>query len=425
MRVTLAQEASQTVPHEPRRPEPRDTPAPAWGGRRRCQDRRVTAAPEIDPSLPPFEQLSLERLRTRTSIKWRMFDPDVLPLWVAEMDALPTPAVARALGAALAEGDTGYPAMGTAYAESLLGVAQRRWGWTFDPALTHTAADVITGVHAALELVTEPGDGVLVPMPVYAPLHAFTALMGRRVVPSPLTDAGRLDLDHIAATLDQGAVRAVLLCSPHNPTGVVHTEAELDALAALAAESGVEVVVDEIHALLVPAGTTFTPYLAVADQGLVVTSASKAYNLAGLKAAVIVAGPGSAHLLERIPKPVLYGTSAFGIVAHRAAWDGGDAWIDAVNANIASNAGYLAELLAEHLPQVGYRPPEATYLAWLDCRALGLGDDPSEAFRERGRVALNPGPEFGVGGDGFVRLNLACSRAVLEEAVLRMAATVG
>jgi cystathionine beta-lyase len=353
-----------------------------------------------------------------------MHDADVLPLWVAEMDALPAPAIGTALSAALAAGDTGYPAMGTAYAESFLAVAQRRWGWAFDPAHTHTAPDVISGVHAALELVTEPGDGVLVPMPVYAPLHAFTALMGRRVVPSRLTDEGRLDLDRIAATLDAGGVRAILLCSPHNPTGVVHTESELDALAQLAAEYGVDVVVDEIHGLLVPEGPTFTPYLSVADEGLVVTSASKAYNLAGLKAAVIVAGPGSAPLIEQIPKPVLYGTSAFGILAHRAAWDHGDSWIDAVNANIASNAGYLGELLAEHLPAVGYRPPAATYLAWLDCRALGLGDDPSATFLERGRIALNPGPEFGPGGEGFVRLNLACSRSVLEDGVRRMAAAV-
>ena len=218
--------------------------------------------------------------------------------------------------------------------------------------------------------------------------------------------------------------RQVLLCSPHNPTGVVHTAAELDAVAQLAAEHGVEVVVDEIHALLVPEGTTFTPYLAVADRGIVVTSASKAYNLAGLKAAAMLFGPGSAPLIERVPKPVLYGTSAFGVLAHRAAWDGGDAWIDAVNANIAANAAHLGALLAAHLPEVGYRAPASTYLAWLDCRALGLGDDPSTAFHVRGRVALNPGPEFGPGGEGFVRLNLACSRVVLEDAVARMAATV-
>lgn len=382
----------------------------------------MVAAP--DPALAPFEQLSLDQLRRRTSIKWRMFEPDVLPLWVAEMDAMPVPEVAAAIADALAAGDTGYPAAGTAYAESFARVARHRWGWEVDLALTHTAADVITGVHAALELVTEPGDGVLVPVPVYAPLHAFTALMGRRVVPSPLTDGGRLDLAHIAATLDAGGVRAILLCSPHNPTGTVHTAEELDALAQLAAEHGVDVVVDEIHGLLVPEGTTFTPWLAVADEGLVVTSASKAYNLAALKAAVIVAGPGSADLLARVPRPVLYGTSAVGVLAHRAAWDHGDAWIDAVNANIAANAALLGDLLAERLPSVRYRPPAATYLAWLDCRALGLGDDPSEAFRERGRVALNPGPEFGPGGEGFVRLNLACSRAVLEEAVDRMASVV-
>ena len=226
------------------------------------------------------------------------------------------------------------------------------------------------------------------------------------------------------ATIARGEVRAVLLCSPHNPTGVVHTDGELRAVAQLAAEHGVEVVVDEIHSLLVPEGATFTPYLAVADSGLVVTSASKAYNLAALKAAIIVAGPGSAHLIEQIPKPVLYGTSAFGVLAHRAAWDHGDAWIDAVNANIAANRILLGELLAERLPTVGYRVPEATYLAWLDCRALGLGDDPSQAFLERGRVAFNSGLEFGPGGEGFVRLNLACSRATLTEAVDRMVATL-
>ena len=374
--------------------------------------------------VPPFEALSLEELRRRTSIKWAMFEPDVLPLWVAEMDAMPVPAIGEAVGEALAVGDTGYPAMGTSYAETFAEVAARRWGWTFDLAATHTAADVITGIHAALELVTEPGDGVLVPVPIYAPLHAFTAQMGRRVVPTPLTPEGRLDLDHIAATLDAGGVRAILLCSPHNPTGVVHTADELRTVADLAARHGVDVVVDEIHALLVPAGTTFTPYLAVADAGLVVTSASKAYNLAAFKAAVIVAGPESADLIARVPKPVLYGTSAVGVLAHKAAWRDGDAWIDAINANIIDNAHYLGELLATLIPDVRYRVPEATYLAWLDCRALRLGDDPATVFLERGRVALNSGLEFGPGGEGHVRLNLACSRAVLREAVQRMASVL-
>jgi len=205
----------------------------------------------------------------------------------------------------------------------------------------------------------------------------------------------------------------------------VHTADELRAVAALAAEHGVGVIVDEIHALLVPSGTEFTPYLAVNDTGLVVTSASKVYNMAGIKAGVIIAGPGSRDTLAQLPESVKYGASTIGIRAHVAAWRGGDEWLDAVNANIASNAAYLADLLADRLPEVGYTPPASTYLAWLDCRALGLGDDPAAAFLERGRVAFNGGLPFGIGGEGHVRLNLAASRSTLAEAVERMARTVG
>jgi cystathionine beta-lyase len=193
-------------------------------------------------------------------------------------------------------------------------------------------------------------------------------------------------------------------------------------VAALAAEHGVGVIVDEIHALLVPAGgAEFTPYLAVDEAGIVVTSASKVYNMAGIKAAVMIAGEASRETLGQLPESVKYGASTFGIRAHVAAWRGGDEWLDAVNANIASNAAYLGELLADRIPEIGYRPPASTYLAWLDCRALGLGDDPAAVFLERGRVALNGGLPFGIGGEGFVRLNLAASRSTLREAVDRMA----
>jgi cystathionine beta-lyase len=370
----------------------------------------------------PFEELSLDELRTRTSIKWRMYPPDVLPLWVAEMDAMPAPAVVEALQDALRRGDVGYPPLDTSYAEALSDVAARRWAWELDPTATQTVADVLTGVHHALAALSAPGDAVLVPSPVYPPLLDFTAEMGRRVVPVPLTAAGRLDLDAIGAAM-VGA-RVLLLSSPHNPTGTVHTADELRSVAALAEEHGVDVVVDEIHGLLVPEGESFTPYLAVSDRGLVVTSASKAFNLAGLKAGVIVAGPGSRAVVEALPPSLGYGVSHLGAVAHMAAWRHGDEWLDTVNANIASNALLLGELLAERLPAVGYRPPSSTYLAWLDCTALGLGDDPAAVFLERGRVALNAGPAFGVGGAGHVRLNLAASRATLTEAVDRMASAL-
>ena len=174
--------------------------------------------------------------------------------------------------------------------------------------------------------------------------------------------------------------KVLLLCSPHNPTGTVHTADELRGVAALAEEHGVEVIVDEIHGLLVPNGTPFVPWLTVADRGLVVTSASKAFNLAGLKAAVVVGGERSRDLVAALPDSLAYGVSHVGAIGHIAAWRDGDAWLDAVNANIASSSAFLSGLLAERIPAVGYRPVEATYLAWLDCTALGLGDDPAAWF---------------------------------------------
>ena len=376
------------------------------------------------PMTEPFEVLGLEELRTRTSIKWAMYDADVLPLWVAEMDALPAPAIVAAVTDSMLRGNTGYPPLDTSYAEAFAHVARSRWQWEVDVAATCVVADVLVGVREALQLVTKPGDGVIVPSPVYPPLLEFTAALGLRVVPVALDENFRLDIQAIANAMDAGDVTALLLCSPHNPTGTVHNADELDAVAQLAAEFGIGVVVDEIHALLVPEGSVFTPYLSLADNGLVVTSASKAFNLAGLKAATIVAGPESAHLLERLPMSVKHGTSFLGVTAHIAAWRGGGAWIDAVNANVASNIDHLALLLDEHLPEVGLHRPEATYLAWLDCTRLGLGDDPAAAFLERGRVALNSGLPFGLGGAGHVRINLAASRTTIAEAVDRMARTV-
>jgi cystathionine beta-lyase len=372
----------------------------------------------------PFETYSLMQLRDRTSIKWRMFEPDVLPLWVAEMDAPPVPAVVDVLTKALRGGDLGYAPLDTSYAESFASVAARRWGWTPDVARTVLAADVLTGVREVLLAATAPGEGVLLPTPVYHPLVDMPGLIGRRLVTCPLTAPGRLDLAAIESGLADPSVRVLLLCSPHNPTGVVHTADELSAVAALAEARGVLVVVDEIHALLVREGARFTPWLTVSESGVVVTSASKAYNMAAIKAALVTVGEGSAPLLDRLPPVIAWGASHIGIQAHRAAWDGGDAWIDEVNANIAANIGYLAELLAARVPTVRYNGQDATYLAWLDCRSLGLGDDPSLTFREQGRVAFTPGIEFGPGGEGHVRINVACSRAVLADAVERMASVL-
>ncbi|MCU0300022.1 MAG: aminotransferase class I/II-fold pyridoxal phosphate-dependent enzyme [Candidatus Nanopelagicales bacterium] len=379
--------------------------------------------------IPPFEVLSESQLRARASLKWQHFGPEVLPLWVAEMDVLPAPEVVEALTAAVRAGDLGYPRSTREYAEAFAAFAEQRWQWAPNPADAHLCADVMTGVRALVEVLVPPGGPVLVPSPVYPPFALFPREVGRLVVPVPLTAAGRLDAAAIEATLTEQAAAGtaapvVLLCSPHNPTGVVHTADELRAVAVAADRAGAHVVVDEVHAPLVPEGAAFTPWHTVADAGFVVTSAAKAFNLAGLKAALVLASPASRPHARRLPEWVKYGASHLGVIGHAAALRADPAWLDAVNANIAGNRALLAGLLDQRLPGVGYRPPEATYLAWLDCRALGLGDDPAEHFLKVGRVALMQGPPFGPGGAGHVRLNLACSAAVLSGAVERMAAAV-
>lgn len=372
----------------------------------------------------PFEELSLGELRARTSVKWTMFEPDVLPLWVAEMDAMPPRSVVEAVSRAMVEGNTGYPSPRPTYAESFARVAARRWGWQPDVTATSVAADVLNGMRALITSLAPVGGGVVIPTPVYPPFFMIVEETGRTVVPAPLTPAHRLDPEAVDRALAESGASVVLLCSPHNPTGTVHTADELAAVAAVAEARGAAVVVDEIHALLVPEGTRFTPYLSLTERGFVVTSASKAYNLAGLKAGLILAGAASAEVVATLPESVHYGASLIGCIAHEAAWDGGDAWIDAVNANIRSNVAHLAGLLADRLPPARLVDLESTYLAWVDCRDLGLGDDPAAAFLERGRVAVNSGPTFGPGGAGHVRVNIAASRSTLAEAVDRMAATL-
>ncbi|MGW3121438.1 MalY/PatB family protein [Streptomyces sp. NPDC001107] len=385
-------------------------------------------APSGEPN--PLRALSLESLRRRTSMKWRTYPADVLPLWVAEMDVPLAEPVVRAVTDALALGDTGYPA-GTAYAEALAGFAEKRWGWD-GLAVERTAIvpDVMLGIVEMLKLVTGHGDPVVVNSPVYPPFYQFIEHMDRQVREAPLGADLRIDFDVLEEAFRQavagGRRAAYLLCSPHNPTGTVHTAGELAAVAALADRYGVRVVADEIHAPLTLPGADFVPYLSVpgGESGLSLMSASKAWNLAGLKAALAIAGPAAAADLARLPEEVGHGPSHVGVIAHTAALTEGTAWLDALLSGLDDNRRLLTDLLAAHLPAIAHRPGEATYLAWLDCRGLGLGEDPARVFLERGRVALNSGIPFGTGGTGHVRLNLATSPELITEGVRRMAAAL-
>jgi cystathionine beta-lyase len=377
----------------------------------------------------PLTALSLEQLRTRTSAKWRVHPPDVLPLWVAEMDVPLAGAIVEAVTATMENGDTGYPT-GSGYAEALADFAAERWGWRFEVAASSNVPDVMRGIVAVVNLLSAPGDAVVVNSPVYHPFYRYLAHLDRRVIEAPLSPDHRIDPESLDAALAQAAAGGgrcvLLLCNPHNPTGTVHTREELIAAGELAAAHGARVVVDEIHAPLVYPPAVHVPYLSldVGARAYALLSASKGWNLAGLKAAVAVAGPDAVEELAEIPGEVSHGSSHIGVIAHVAALRGGGAWLDEVLAALDANRLVLGELLAARLPEVRCRPADGTYLAWLDCRALGLGDDPAEAFLERGRVALSSGPAFGTGGAGHARLNFATSPEILAEAVARMAACV-
>ncbi|MGA7055507.1 MAG: MalY/PatB family protein [Mycobacterium sp.] len=398
-------------------------------------------------TLNPLEELTLQQLRTRTSMKWRAHPADVLPLWVAEMDVNLAPTVAEAIHAAIDNGDTGYPS-GTAFAEAVSEFASQRWEWhDLEVSRTAVVPDVMLGAVETLRLVTDRGDTVIVNPPVYAPFYAFVSHDGRRVVEAPLDDRpgreGRIDLDALekafAGARASGGKVAYLLCNPHNPTGSVHTVDELRGIAQHARRFNVRVVSDEIHAPVILSGSRFTPYLTVpgAENAFALTSASKAWNLSGLKAALAIAGPEAAADLRRMPEEVSHGPSHLGVIAHAEAFRTGGDWLDQLLRGLDENRRLLGDLVGEHLPGVNYLRPQGTYLAWLDCRRLGLqneeADDvadglavvsdlsgPARWFLDHARVALSSGHVFGSGGAGHVRLNFATSQAILIEAVSRM-----
>jgi cystathionine beta-lyase len=343
------------------------------------------------------------------------------------MDFALAPAVAAALRTAVELGDTGYASPGDLPA-AFAGFAAARFDWTVEPAYVRAVADVMSGVLEVLRALTQPGDGVVVCPPVYQPFFVVTELAGRNVVEVPLDASDRLDLEGLEQAFAAGG-RALLLCHPHNPTGTVFTESELRRVAELAAAHGVLVVSDEVHAPMTMPGERHVPFLTLgadaADCGLAIVSASKAWNVAGLKCALVVAGSERMdERLQALPLDVRFHVGHFGVLAAVAAFRDSGEWLDALVRQLDENRLRLGELLARDLPAIRYRPPGAGYLAWLDCRDLGLGDDPAAVFLERGRVALSPGPGFGEQGKGFARLNFATSSELLAEAVRRLASSL-
>lgn len=372
-----------------------------------------------------FDGIPLEQLRRRRSTKWATHPPDVLPAFIAELDVPAADPVRRALHRAVDAGDLGYTEPDR-LPEAFAGFVADRYGWDVDPADVHLVPDVMVGVIEVLRATDEPGGGVVVNPPVYPPFFVDLPEAGRRVVEVPLARDGvgyALDLDGLEAAFRAGA-RTYLLCSPHNPLGRVWSEPDLRAVAELADRYGVLVLADEIHAPLALPGARHVPFPAVGgDPSVAFWSASKAWNLAGLKCALaITSGARGRRLLRRLPVEVPYRAGILGVVAATAAFTDGRPWLDALLGHLDRNRRLLADLLRERLPDVGYQPPEASFLAWLDLTAYRLGDDPARVLLERGRVALESGLHFGRQGAGHARLNIGTSRALVTEAVDRIAA---
>lgn len=371
-------------------------------------------------------EIPLERLRKRRSAKWSTFPDDVLPAFVAEMDFPLAKPVKDALIEAVELDDTGYanPAA-SGLAGSFAGFAARRWGWEVDPGQVTATSDVVGGLRALLDLVTGPLEGVIVTPPVYHPFFSIVPEVGAELIEVPVTSEGGLDLGGIAAKFREGA-RAMILCSPHNPAGTVPSRSELEQLAEMAVEADAWILADEIHGPLTLPGVTHTPFLDVSaaarECGICVTSASKAFNIAGLGCAVIVtASQRAARIVARLPPGATH-SGHLGVIASIAAFERGENWLDQVVARLDANRRLLAGLLAEYLPGARYRPPQAGYLAWIDAGELGLGLDPSALILEKAGLAVSSGPGFGTGGSGYFRLNIGTSPELIETAVRSIAA---
>ncbi|HXX46895.1 MAG TPA: MalY/PatB family protein [Myxococcota bacterium] len=382
-----------------------------------------------------FDDLDVQELRRRRGEKWQEYPADVLPAWVADMDFPVAEPIARHLAEAVRLHDIGYPlnptpsALPTVFAKRM----QERFGWQVDPRRVLVLSDVVQGIYIALETLCERGAGVVLQPPVYPPFFHAVRETHRRTVLNRLVRGANgygLDLDGLRRACDAGT-RVLLLCNPQNPTGRVFTRAELEGMAQLALERDLLVISDEIQCDLVYPGHRHIPFASLGPEvearTVTLTSATKGFNIAGLRCAV--AAFGSDALLARfktVPSHVRGGLGTFGLAATEIAWTSCQPWLDDVMAYLDGNRRFVAEFLRERVPEIRHHPGESLYLAWLDCAALELGGAaPFDFFLERARVALSDGRNFGAGGETFARLNFATSRAILREILERMARALG
>ncbi len=371
--------------------------------------------------------LPLHELRRRKSVKWRQFPSDVLPLPVAEMDFPIAEPIKSALHDMVDRSDTGYLGPFPEMFEAFAHFSQLRWKWSVDVSHMRIATDVGVGTVEVLRTLINRGEKVMLNSPVYDNMWRWVAEVEATLVDVPLTNENgeySLDLNNIEREYRDG-VKVHILCHPHNPVGAIFTSDSLSQLASLAKRYGVHIISDEIHGPLVFERRDFTPFLAVSDDakdvGVTVTSASKGFNLAGLKCAVIITS--SAAIREKInsmPISVAFRASLFGAVAATAAFRDSDSWLDGVVSTLNQNRELIRNLIDTKIPAIKYRAPDFGYLAWLDLSALQLGDDPAKTILERGKLALNGGHMYGPRNAQYVRMNFGTSPEIITEAFDRI-----
>ena len=373
----------------------------------------------------------LSELRKRKSVKWRTFPEDVLPLPVAEMDFPIAEPVKAALREMIDRSDTGYLGPFPEMFEAFKGFSQSRWGWTPDVSQIRIATDVGVGTVEVIRTLINPGDRVVLNSPVYDNMWRWVAEVKAELVDVPLIEKGMdysMDLESLERAYKAGA-KVHILCSPHNPVGIIFTKSELSRIAELARQYGVIVISDEIHAALTYPDSTFIPFLSVSDAarevGICVTSASKAFNLAGLKCAMIITENEDLKArINSMPISVAFRASLFGAVAATAAFGKSTDWLDKALVALDQNRRLIRQLIDSKMPAIGYRVPDFGYLAWLDLSKLGLGDDPTKVILEKGRLAINSGSFYSPRHASFARLNFGTSATLIEEAFNRISRTL-
>jgi cystathionine beta-lyase len=379
--------------------------------------------------------LSVEQLRARRSTKWNKYGSDVLPAWVADMDFAVPDAVQEAIARLVEHRDYGYGARegDVSLAAAFVEYMRARFGWSPDPELVLPVSELIQGMFTAVMAFSEPGDGVVLQTPIYPPFLMTVEQTGRRMVENrliPGAERFEMDVAGLPGLIDD-RTRVVMVCNPHNPTGRVFEREELLAVGRVAVERDLLIVADEIHADLVYPPRQHVPMAMlgpeIAARTITLTSATKSFNIPGLRCALMYFG--SMDLRERFrarfPDRSMGQVGVVGVDATVAAWRHGGEWLEGVLGRLGANRERLTAFLASELPEVGYRKPEGTYLAWLDCNALGLPEPPFQFFLERARVGLSDGAEFGTAGRGCVRLNFATAPEILDQVLERMAGAVG